>query len=329
MTVSKLEDGRYLVDLRPQGRSGKRLRRRFDTKAEALRFERWAITNYNNKDWLAGNVKDERTLEELIDAWSKYHGQSLKSGETIRGELNRICCELGNPCVGDISKTMFTEYRASRLLAGISPVTVNREQALFSGIFTALIKAGQYAQSNPLSGLPRAKTTENEKTFLTFGQIDRLLLSLDGDNLRVAKFALSTGARWDEAARMQRPRILKYKAVFTDTKNGKNRTVPISATLHDEITRNRKSGNIFPDANYATFRKTLKGLFDLPDGQATHVLRHTFASHFIMNGGNILTLQKILGHASINQTMVYAHLAPDYLQDAVRLNPLGGLNYGS
>jgi site-specific recombinase XerD len=61
---------------------------------------------------------------------------------------------------------------------------------------------------------------------------------------------------------------------------------------------------------------------DLPEGQATHVMRHTFASHFMMNGGNILTLQKILGHSSIVQTMTYAHFAPDYLNDAVRLNPL-------
>ncbi len=32
----------------------------------------------------------------------------------------------------------------------------------------------------------------------------------------------------------------------------------------------------------------------LVEGQKTHVLRHTFASHFIMNGGNILVLQRIL-----------------------------------
>jgi integrase len=44
-----------------------------------------------------------------------------------------------------------------------------------------------------------------------------------------------------------------------------------------------------------------------------HALRHTFASHFIMNGGNILSLQKILGHADIKMTLLYAHLAPDFL----------------
>ncbi|WP_258865633.1 tyrosine-type recombinase/integrase, partial [Escherichia marmotae] len=63
---------------------------------------------------------------------------------------------------------------------------------------------------------------------------------------------------------------------------------------------------------------------DIPPNQATHILRHTFASHFMMNGGNIIALQQILGHASIQQTMAYAHLAPDYLQNAVALNPLKG-----
>jgi integrase len=44
-----------------------------------------------------------------------------------------------------------------------------------------------------------------------------------------------------------------------------------------------------------------------------HQLRHTFASHFVMNGGNILALQKILGHSDLKMTMIYAHLAPDFL----------------
>lgn len=63
---------------------------------------------------------------------------------------------------------------------------------------------------------------------------------------------------------------------------------------------------------------------DIPPNQATHILRHTFASHFMMNGGKIIALQQILGHPSIPQTMAQAHLAPDYLQNAVALNPLNG-----
>ncbi|MDT4890927.1 hypothetical protein FQZ97_1279350 [compost metagenome] len=46
----------------------------------------------------------------------------------------------------------------------------------------------------------------------------------------------------------------------------------------------------------------------------------------MMNGGNILTLQKILGHTSLAMTMRYAHLSPDHLQDAVKLGPLRRLS---
>ena len=51
-------------------------------------------------------------------------------------------------------------------------------------------------------------------------------------------------------------------------------------------------------------------------------MRHTFASHFIINGGNILALQKILGHSSLTMTMRYAHLSPEHLLEARQLNPL-------
>jgi hypothetical protein len=77
--------------------------------------------------------------------------------------------------------------------------------------------------------------------------------------------------------------------------------------------------------DYERFCKILREVKpDIPENQATHILRHTFASHFMMNGGNIIALQQILGHANIQQTMVYAHLSPDYLQNAVTLNPLQG-----
>lgn len=61
---------------------------------------------------------------------------------------------------------------------------------------------------------------------------------------------------------------------------------------------------------------------DLPDGQMTHVLRHTFASHFVANGGNIVALQKILDHCSLNVTMRYAHLSPEHFKDVLKYKPM-------
>ncbi len=58
------------------------------------------------------------------------------------------------------------------------------------------------------------------------------------------------------------------------------------------------------------------------EGQMSHVLSHSFASHIMMAGENIIVLQRILGHSDIRVTMRYAHFAPNHLEDAIRCKPL-------
>ncbi len=167
-------------------------------------------------------------------------------------------------------------------------------------------------------------------TWLTPPQIATLLAACDAfgnrDLTRVVKVCLATGARWREAENLQRTQLSANKITFVKTKGGKNRTVPIPQWLYDELAP--LQGQMFQPC-YPAFSKMLAATdIALAEGQKTHVLRHTFAAHFMTNGGNILVLQRILGHANIRETLRYAHFAPDHLEEAVTLNPLAHFNGG-
>ncbi|WP_025243918.1 tyrosine-type recombinase/integrase [Candidatus Sodalis pierantonius] len=258
----------------------------------------------------------------LIKLWWKHKGQLLRNGPRLHRKLIALDQRMKNPTADKISPATFSDYRALRLEQGIKPKTINIEQEFLGNVFSTLISLGHYHCENPLAGMKKIKLVKKEMGFLHLNEIADLLSRLEGDNQRVTKLYLATGAGWSESASMTADRVIHEKVTFIRTKNGNNLTVPISPEMAKEITKDRRHV-LFPNANYQEVRRTIKDVAPhLPDGQGTHVLRHTFASHFMMNGGNILALQKILGHGQIEQTMVYAHFAPIYLNDAVKFNPL-------
>jgi integrase len=57
----------------------------------------------------------------------------------------------------------------------------------------------------------------------------------------IAKVCLATGARWSEAENLQGHQLSKYRITYTKTKGKKNRTVPISQDLYDELPKTEGS----------------------------------------------------------------------------------------
>ncbi|ECJ2932031.1 tyrosine-type recombinase/integrase [Salmonella enterica subsp. enterica] len=325
MAIRKLDDGRWLVDIRPQGTDGKRIRRKFCKKAEASIFEHYILVNYHNKDWIE-KPPDRRRLTELLEIWWIYHGKHHEGGQTERTRLEAIIKQFGRMGVSRIdqlTKRAVVDYRIMMMNEGLKPSSVNRQIFILSGMFTKLIGAERFFPPNPISEIKRLKEARAETAYLSDDEIRALLASLEGDHLNIAVLCLSTGARWSEAAELKAEHIAGNVITFMKTKNGRRRHVPVSDDVLKKICKKTK-GRLFL-ADYAKFRETLKSVVPgLPKGQAAHVLRHTFATHFMMNGGNIITLQRILGHATIQQTMTYAHFSPDFLNEAIRFNPLGG-----
>ncbi|EBI4024983.1 tyrosine-type recombinase/integrase [Salmonella enterica] len=324
MSIRKLDDGRYLLDIRPRGAEGKRIRKIFPLRQKAQEFERYTLLNARNKPWQS-RTPDQRRLSELINEWWALNGRNQEYGDISRGRLEKITREMGDPRVSQMTRKFILEYRSDKLQAGLMPSSVNRDLCALSSMFSSLIDAEMFHNENPLQGIRKLKLKNSEMSFLSDREIESLLEHLGGDHLRVAVLCLSTGARWSEAAGLRGEHVIGNRVTFFNTKNGKSRTVPIADSVLTLI-KTRQTGLLYR-VDYIRFRETLQEVKpDLPKGQATHVLRHTFATHFMMNGGNIITLQRILGHATIQQTMTYAHFAPDYLADAMKFNPVAGIS---
>lgn len=241
---------------------------------------------------------------------------------------------MGNPTVENFDVSVFAEYRTKRLAAGISANNLNREHAYLRSVFNELERLGFWKRENPLAKLRQFKIAEAELSYLTLPQVTHLLNIISkGRNkhlLLITKLCLSTGARWSEAEELRSSQIHTGIIQFSRTKSGKFRTVPIECQLERDLREHFESygeGERVFGVAFSAFRDAIgRSNIQLPDGQLTHALRHTFASHFMMNGGNIITLQRILGHASLTMTMRYAHLAPEHLQEAKALNPMALLN---
>jgi site-specific recombinase XerD len=124
------------------------------------------------------------------------------------------------------------------------------------------------------------------------------------------------------------------RVTYMFTKSKKTRTIQLDPDFYKDLAVWAKykhpNDRIFKNGMTAFNRSVARAPLNLPQGQATHILWHTFASSFVMNGGSILSLKEILGHADIKMTMKYAHLAADHSINAVRFNPManGGKSGG-
>lgn len=329
MAIEQLPDGRWRVDVEPI--KGKRFRKTLKTKAEAQRFEATCRTKViDTPDW-SPRPKDRRKLSELVTLWYDLHGHSLRDGKPRKNILDALAVSLRNPVASKLNPQVFADFRRLRLEQGMSGKTLNNEQGYLFAMYSTLNSLGVIDYPNPLASVKRLKLQERELSWLSKEQIVELLESI---RLRcvnphvevIALICLATGARWSEAQDLKPSGLRNGVITFGRTKSGKVRSVPITAELELLIVEHWKQHGQFTRA-IASFRNALaKVSFKLPRGQVTHVLRHSFASHFIQGGGNILTLQRILGHSTVTMTMRYAHLAPDHLADAIRLGPLASFD---
>ena len=117
-------------------------------------------------------------------------------------------------------------------------------------------------------------------------------------------------------------------------KGGKERLVPmlpaVSEAIADYLARcpyvsapggplfvGAKGGPLSPRIVQRTMVK-LRGALGLPETATPHALRHSFATHLLANGGDLRTIQELLGHASLSTTQIYTAVDTERLMEAYR-----------
>ncbi|MGV2470197.1 site-specific integrase, partial [Bacillus subtilis] len=114
MTIKKQADGRWLVQCIPNGRNGKRVRKLFTTKGEAIAFERYFLEESQEKPWL-GEKQDKRKLTELVETWFRAHGITLGNGKKRKSSMLFACEAMGDPLAIEFNAKIFSIYREKRL----------------------------------------------------------------------------------------------------------------------------------------------------------------------------------------------------------------------
>ncbi len=230
-----------------------------------------------------------------------------------------------------ITEKQFQEYLNHKITSLKQP-TLNRYIASIKAWLNYCVKM-HYIFFNPLTYVKKYKLPENPKRFLSQEEIKKLLLTaknssiyVDGDTTLYPAIAtgIYAGLRQRELFTLEWSNIdfknntisVINKVGFT-TKSKKFRVIPLHSKLKSILeSYKQKSGPCFDTTNWRRILRRIIKKAEIKD-VGWHTLRHTFASHLVMNGVDIATVSKLLGHSNISTTMIYSHLSKDHLKGSV------------
>lgn len=238
---------------------------------------------------------------------------------------------------------------------GSSPATMSRTHSTWTAFFGFLRSEGAVVE-NPLDVIPRAKTgSQAVRSIQVEGLIERLLAAAASSTSRsawphrdaaIVALLAQAGLRLAELTSLTTGALTGEPGAWQVTVVGKGRkarTIPVTdgvAALIGGYQAERSER--FPDHRLADHRtpmfvgrsgepvtpRQVQYLVErlyreagvrsaVPDGALVHALRHTFAMDLLGHGADIVELQTLLGHSSLNTTRRYLSAQPDHLRSAV------------
>lgn len=137
----------------------------------------------------------------------------------------------------------------------------------------------------------------------------------------MVRLGLATGLRWSEMCRAEAKHLGRNGQLTVPvTKSGEGRKVPLGDSdpvLAREISKRVGRLVAYTPNSVGTFNRRVRAKAGIEDF-THHRLRHTFASRWLARGGNIVALQKVLGHSDLELTQRYADATEEFVRAEAR-----------
>ncbi|HMK47120.1 MAG TPA: site-specific tyrosine recombinase/integron integrase [Methanocella sp.] len=263
---------------------------------------------------------DEKRLSSSTGTISQYHmvlkGFALYTGRSLesvtRPEIVRY-----------LNHLMFEKR--------LSKATVSNVLSIIKSFYSFLLSNG-YVSLNPTHGINNIRLDRKAPVYLSVSEVNILLdTAIESRDRIIVKMLYATGVRVSELVNIRKRDIdFDRHTIKVFGKGAKERMVLVPDTIVAELleyTTEMAGGDRIFALTTRTVQRDIK-VIALRAGIAKkvtpHKLRHSFATHMLQNGGNVVAIQKLLGHASLNTTQIYAHYNVDDLKEMYgRTHPLG------
>ncbi|MGM7723737.1 tyrosine-type recombinase/integrase [Metabacillus sp. Hm71] len=314
------------------------------------RIKRKGIVKRRNVPKMDVTVDNKISVEDALEVVMRiylsegYRERTMHDYRKFWDEFMRI---IDRKYIQDVTADDFRRYITELLkVRELSPVTVNIRLSAMRTMFRRLHNE-KFIAENPGARIHKLRTDEQKLFTLTDKQVKRLFSTVDHDSFAgyrdyVAMLVmLKCGLRSNEINSLEVKDIDFDNGVIllpgAKNKNRKTRTVPMTKKVIDHLLQlinetreyfdsavtfvftnqfgeRMKDDHLRKRMDFYARKAGLKG----ECRASPHSLRHTFSTNFLKNGGNIRTLQQILGHSDISTTQVYLNYTDDQVIEQYR-----------
>lgn len=226
---------------------------------------------------------------------------------------------------------------------------VNRSVTILKNFYRAMVAMGYLdSPDNPMAAFPTIKAARKKLPVTYSDEEIEKLLSLPPDDtvlgLRdraILALLYGTGIRASECSSLTEGDVdLESYTITVDGKGGHERCVPLNKGVVKAMSyyrhhrgpamprapffRSRRGNGMSRWAIYERVR-TWGYRANITKRVSPHRLRHTFATHLVRTGTNLVTIRDLLGHKQITSTQVYLHVTAEDLRSAADKHPIGKL----